>query len=159
MLQTVCNNFYILSIGAGCYHQTDQWLSLQIFWVWLQLIYLDSSLLLLLLLSLSLFFLSLFPPPPPPPPDQGDKPKIHEKVNQLWVSAVVWGREEVGLWPSAAMPPSILDKALIGVAGAAGAGILAWQTQFPWIKYDIQIIQVRATLIQPFWTNLYMICL
>ena len=87
-------------------------------------------------------------------PDQRDKPKIHEKVNQLWVSALVWGGEEVGLWPLAAMPPSVLDKALIGVAGAAGAGILAWQTQFPWIKYDIQIIQVRTTLIQPFWMNL-----
>ncbi|KAK7115985.1 long-chain fatty acid transport protein 2-like [Littorina saxatilis] len=46
------------------------------------------------------------------------------------------------------MPPSVLDKALIGVAGAAGAGILAWQTQFPWIKYDLQIIQMGRRLLK-----------
>ena len=43
------------------------------------------------------------------------------------------------------MPPSVPDKALIGVAAAAGTGVLAWQTQFPWIEYDIQVIQVRTT--------------
>ena len=56
------------------------------------------------------------------------------------------------------MPPSILDKALIGVAGAAGAGILAWQTQFPWIKYDIQIIQVRTFPSQPCKRELVQLC-
>ncbi|KAK7484499.1 hypothetical protein BaRGS_00024255 [Batillaria attramentaria] len=38
------------------------------------------------------------------------------------------------------------NKALIGVAGAAGAGVLAWQTQFPWIKYDLQMIQVERSV-------------
>ncbi|XP_076443749.1 long-chain fatty acid transport protein 2-like [Babylonia areolata] len=40
------------------------------------------------------------------------------------------------------MPLSVHEKALLGVAGAAGAGLLAWQTAFPWIKYDVQMIQV-----------------
>jgi hypothetical protein len=43
------------------------------------------------------------------------------------------------------MPPTALDKALIGVAGAAGVGVLAWQTKFPWIKYDLQILKVLRT--------------
>lgn len=38
--------------------------------------------------------------------------------------------------------PGMLDKVLIGTASAAGVGVVAWQTKFPWIKYDIQLIKV-----------------
>ena len=46
------------------------------------------------------------------------------------------------------MPPSVVQKMLMGVAGATGAGILTWQTQFPWIKYDLQLLQVSALVTQ-----------
>ncbi|XP_076444292.1 long-chain fatty acid transport protein 6-like [Babylonia areolata] len=40
------------------------------------------------------------------------------------------------------MPAPVVKKAaLAGAAGLTGAGILAWRTQFPWIKYDFQMMQ------------------
>ncbi|PVD19597.1 hypothetical protein C0Q70_20087 [Pomacea canaliculata] len=38
--------------------------------------------------------------------------------------------------------PGMLDKVVIGAAGAAGVGVVAWQTTFPWIKYDIQLMKL-----------------
>ncbi|KAL8615936.1 hypothetical protein ACOMHN_034612 [Nucella lapillus] len=45
------------------------------------------------------------------------------------------------------MPLSKVEKALIGVGGAVGAGVLAWQTQFPWIKYDLQLLKMGPKMI------------
>ncbi|XP_025076675.1 very long-chain acyl-CoA synthetase-like [Pomacea canaliculata] len=42
--------------------------------------------------------------------------------------------------------PGMLDKVLIGTASAAGVGVVAWQTKFPWIKYDIQLIKLGQRL-------------
>ncbi|KAL8606640.1 hypothetical protein ACOMHN_025739 [Nucella lapillus] len=40
------------------------------------------------------------------------------------------------------MPAPTVTKALVGAAaGVTGAGIVAWRTKFPWIKYDLQLIQ------------------
>ncbi|PVD19595.1 hypothetical protein C0Q70_20085 [Pomacea canaliculata] len=44
--------------------------------------------------------------------------------------------------------PGMLDKVLIGTAGAAGLGVVAWQTTFPWIKYDIQLMKLGKYLMK-----------
>ncbi|XP_046574480.1 very long-chain acyl-CoA synthetase-like [Haliotis rubra] len=36
----------------------------------------------------------------------------------------------------------MLDKVVYGVAGAAGASVVAWKTMFPWIHHDLKIIKV-----------------
>ncbi|XP_021368649.1 very long-chain acyl-CoA synthetase-like [Mizuhopecten yessoensis] len=37
--------------------------------------------------------------------------------------------------------PSAKEKVLMGLGGAAGAGILAWRTMFPWIGYDLEMMK------------------
>lgn len=37
--------------------------------------------------------------------------------------------------------PSAKDKVLMGLGGAAGAGILAWRTMFPWLGYDLELMK------------------
>ncbi|XP_060063692.1 long-chain fatty acid transport protein 2-like [Ylistrum balloti] len=37
--------------------------------------------------------------------------------------------------------PSTKENVLMGLGGAAGAGILAWRTMFPWIGYDFEIMK------------------
>ncbi|XP_033749915.1 very long-chain acyl-CoA synthetase-like [Pecten maximus] len=36
---------------------------------------------------------------------------------------------------------SAKEKVLMGLGGAAGAGILAWRTMFPWIGYDLEMMK------------------
>ncbi|XP_046574399.1 LOW QUALITY PROTEIN: very long-chain acyl-CoA synthetase-like [Haliotis rubra] len=40
----------------------------------------------------------------------------------------------------------MLDKVVYGVAGAAGASVVAWKTMFPWINHDLKIIKVQKRL-------------
>ncbi|XP_076444340.1 long-chain fatty acid transport protein 6-like isoform X3 [Babylonia areolata] len=45
------------------------------------------------------------------------------------------------------MPVSLLDKAVSGIAGkVTPAELLAWQTKFPWVKYDVQLMELRKKL-------------
>ncbi|XP_062606097.1 long-chain fatty acid transport protein 2-like [Saccostrea cucullata] len=37
--------------------------------------------------------------------------------------------------------PSTRDKVLMGLGGVAGVSVAAWQTMFPWIKYDLQYMK------------------
>ncbi|XP_067666616.1 long-chain fatty acid transport protein 2-like isoform X2 [Haliotis asinina] len=40
----------------------------------------------------------------------------------------------------------MLDKVVYGVAGAAGASIVAWRTMFPWINHDLKIMKAGRRL-------------
>jgi non-ribosomal peptide synthetase component E (peptide arylation enzyme) len=42
--------------------------------------------------------------------------------------------------------PRSKDVALMSLGGIAGLSIAAWQTMFPWLKYDLQFIQVMMKL-------------
>lgn len=38
--------------------------------------------------------------------------------------------------------PRTRDKVLIGLGGVAGLSVAAWQTMFPWLKYDLDFMRV-----------------
>lgn len=38
------------------------------------------------------------------------------------------------------------QKVLAGAGGAAGAGVVAWQTLFPWIEHDIKLMRAGNKL-------------
>lgn len=42
--------------------------------------------------------------------------------------------------------PRTRDKVLMGLGGAAGLSVTAWQTMCPWLKYDLQFMKVGKNL-------------